>query len=84
MSTGVRTEASGRAVRIATEEHRLEGALAVPHAASGVVVFAHGSGSGRFSPRNQLVARALQGAGLATLLLDLLEPDEARDRRNVK
>lgn len=49
----------------------------------GVVAFAHGSGSGRFSPRNQLVARVLQEAGLATLLLDLLEEEEADDRAKV-
>jgi putative phosphoribosyl transferase len=48
-----------------------------------VVLFAHGSGSGRFSPRNNFVARHLQQNGLATLLLDLLTPDEADDRRKV-
>jgi putative phosphoribosyl transferase len=48
-----------------------------------VVVFAHGSGSGRFSPRNNFVARHLQQNGLATLLLDLLTPEEADDRRKV-
>ena len=48
-----------------------------------MVVFAHGSGSGRFSLRNQYVARVLEEAGLATLLLDLLEEDEANDRSKV-
>jgi putative phosphoribosyl transferase len=48
-----------------------------------VVVFAHGSGSGRFSPRNQFVASELQQAGLATLLIDLLEEKEADDREKV-
>ena len=48
-----------------------------------VIVFAHGSGSGRLSPRNQYVARALQEAGLGTLLIDLLEEDEAGDRAKV-
>jgi putative phosphoribosyl transferase len=48
-----------------------------------VVVFAHGSGSGRFSPRNTFVARHLQQNGLATLLLDLLTEEEADDRRKV-
>jgi putative phosphoribosyl transferase len=48
-----------------------------------VVAFAHGSGSGRFSPRNQFVAGVLQDAGLATLLLDLLEEEEADDREKV-
>jgi putative phosphoribosyl transferase len=61
----------------------LSGILRVPPGAEGVVAFAHGSGSGRFSPRNQFVARVLQEAGLATLLLDLLEEEEADDRRNV-
>jgi dienelactone hydrolase len=57
------------------------GALALPPHARGVVVFAHGSGSGRFSPRNQAVARTLFDAGLGTLLMDLLTPEEeARDR----
>jgi putative phosphoribosyl transferase len=48
-----------------------------------VIAFAHGSGSGRFSPRNQYVARVLQEAGMATLLIDLLEEDEAEDRLKV-
>jgi pimeloyl-ACP methyl ester carboxylesterase len=59
------------------------GSLRLPERPGGVVAFAHGSGSGRFSPRNQQVAAALQDAGLATLLVDLLEEDEAGDRRNV-
>jgi dienelactone hydrolase len=54
----------------------LEGNLAVPVGAEGVVLFAHGSGSGRHSPRNKLVAGVLQRAGLATLLVDLLTPEE--------
>jgi putative phosphoribosyl transferase len=61
----------------------LESTLSVPLQARGVVLFAHGSGSGRHSPRNQHVARVLQQAGLATLLIDLLEKDEASDRRRV-
>ncbi len=56
----------------------LEGDLAIPPAARGIVVFAHGSGSSRFSSRNQFVASQLQQGGLATLLLDLLTPAEAR------
>jgi dienelactone hydrolase len=56
---------------------RLEGDLAVPDGATGLVVFAHGSGSTRHSPRNRLVAEALNEAGLATLLFDLLTPREA-------
>jgi putative phosphoribosyl transferase len=60
----------------------LSGDLEVPPDARGVVVFAHGSGSGRHSPRNRAVASALRRAGLATLLMDLLTPDEeGRDAR---
>lgn len=63
--------------------HRLEGEFGSPSEPRGMVLFAHGSGSGRLSPRNQLVARALQEAGAATLLFDLLEEKEAVERRNV-
>ena len=56
----------------------LEGDLTVPAEAGGIVVFAHGSGSGRFSPRNRAVASALVRAGLATLLMDLLTAEEER------
>jgi hypothetical protein len=58
---------------------RLPGFLAVPEAATGIVVFAHGSGSSRLSPRNQRVAQGINKAGLATLLFDLLHPEEAED-----
>lgn len=61
----------------------LEGLLGLPPQAVGIVVFAHGSGSGRFSPRNNAVAQALQQGGLATVLLDLLMPEEASDRRKI-
>lgn len=61
----------------------LEGVLGLPVPALGMVVFAHGSGSGRFSPRNNFVARHLQQGRVATLLMDLLTPDEAEDRRQV-
>lgn len=57
--------------------------LGIPANARGVVIFAHGSGSGRLSPRNGYVAARLREAGLATLLLDLLTPEEEADRRNV-
>jgi putative phosphoribosyl transferase len=63
--------------------HRLKGLLGVPADADGLVIFAHGSGSGRLSPRNNRVVRALRDAGLATLLLDLLTPAEEGDRANV-
>jgi putative phosphoribosyl transferase len=62
---------------------RLPALLGVPPAAEGLVIFAHGSGSGRLSPRNNRVAAALREAGLATLLLDLLTAEEERDRANV-
>lgn len=62
---------------------RLPAFLSVPAGAGGIVIFAHGSGSSRFSTRNQEVARGLNEAGLATLLLDLLTPEEASDRSNV-
>jgi putative phosphoribosyl transferase len=61
----------------------LEGLLGVPPETTGIVAFAHGSGSSRRSPRNNQVAAALRDAGLATLLFDLLLPDEAANRRNV-
>ena len=54
----------------------LEGELSLPSGAKGLVLFAHGSGSSRHSPRNQFVARTLNEAGLATLLFDLLTPEE--------
>src|SRR6476659_4114488 len=54
----------------------LSGNLTIPENAIGLVLFAHGSGSSRHSPRNQFVARTLNDAGLGTLLFDLLTPDE--------
>jgi putative phosphoribosyl transferase len=68
-----------RAVEVVAGDVRLPGSLSVPANARGVVVFAHGSGSGRLSPRNRAVARALNGVGLATLLLDLLTAHEAAE-----
>ena len=65
-------------VRITTEEVILDGSLCVPEKAAGLVVFAHGSGSSRFSPRNTFVARILRKSGLGTLLFDLLTADEER------
>jgi pimeloyl-ACP methyl ester carboxylesterase len=61
----------------------LAGTLALPARPAGVVLFAHGSGSSRFSPRNRQVAAALEAAGLGTLLFDLLTEAETADRRNV-
>jgi putative phosphoribosyl transferase len=59
----------------------LQGDLVIPAGAPGVVVFAHGSGSSRHSPRNRLVAATLNEAGMGTLLVDLLTPDEERADR---
>ena len=61
----------------------LEGLLGLPQDSKGLVLFAHGSGSGRLSPRNNFVAQALRDDGLATLLFDLLTDEEARNRGNV-
>ena len=62
---------------------QLPGNLRVPTAATTLVIFAHGSGSSRFSPRNMAVADALNAQGMGTLLFDLLTPDEEQDRANV-
>lgn len=61
---------------ISLEDVTLEGAVAIPSGAQGVVIFAHGSGSSRHSPRNNFVAKVLRKEGLATLLLDLLTGEE--------
>ncbi len=66
------------AVEIIAGTVRLAGDLEIPAGAGGVVLFAHGSGSSRFSPRNRAVAETLQRAGLATFLMDLLTPEEER------
>lgn len=63
-------------VRVPAGQAVLEGSLAIPRDSSGIVLFAHGSGSSRHSPRNKYVAEVLQQSGLATLLIDLLTPDE--------
>jgi putative phosphoribosyl transferase len=73
-----------RLVRMSVDEHKqppssnaiLEGNLIIPKGAEGIVIFAHGSGSSRHSPRNQYVAEVLNNAGLATLLTDLLTKEE--------
>lgn len=70
-------------VAVTIEPDGLPGLLGIPAGAQGLVIFAHGSGSGRTSPRNSYVAARLRRAGLATLLIDLLTPEEAEDRRNV-
>lgn len=71
-----------RTVRVRAGDVILEGDVVVPAGSSGIVLFAHGSGSSRHSPRNRYVARVLQSSGLATLLVDLLTPEEeAVDQR---
>src|SRR5437762_7226158 len=65
-----------KAAQIPTERKILRGDLTVPESALGIVLFAHGTGSSRHSPRNRYVAQVLQQAGLATLLMDLLTADE--------
>jgi putative phosphoribosyl transferase len=72
---------ASRPVQIVVRDATLDADLVVPARAIGVVAFAHGSGSSRHSPRNRAVAQTLNGAGIATLLLDLLTPEEeARDQ----
>jgi dienelactone hydrolase len=72
-------------VRVPVGDHVLNGDLGMPAHARGLVLFAHGSGSSRHSPRNQFVSRALEQKGLATLLIDLLTPaEEAVDDRTTQ
>lgn len=70
------TEHFEQAVQIPIDSTRLEGSLAIPGQSKGLVVFAHGSGSSRFSPRNTYVAQILRQAGIGTLLMDLLTEQE--------
>lgn len=65
-----------RSVQIISGQAKLEGDLSIPLGTQGIVLFAHGSGSSRHSPRNKYVANVLQDAGIATLLLDLLTEEE--------
>jgi len=74
-----------RSVQVPIERARLEGNLAIPQQACGIVLFAHGSGSSRHSPRNRFVAEKLREWGLATLLIDLLTlEEEAVDVRTAR
>jgi dienelactone hydrolase len=69
-------------IAIPIDHDQIEGDLHVPAPATGLVIFAHGSGSSRFSSRNRAVARFLEAGGFAVLLLDLLtHEEEARDER---
>ena len=80
------TEKENNSVQVPLANNMLlEGNLSLPENTRGLVLFAHGSGSSRHSPRNQFVARVLQEAGLATLLIDLLmAPEEAEDRSTAR
>ena len=70
-------------VEVDVGPYELKGLLGVPPEPTGLVIFAHGSGSGRLSPRNNQIAAALRDRALATLLIDLLTPAEEHDRANV-
>jgi putative phosphoribosyl transferase len=74
----IKQESQPEELVIETREVTLRAILAIPEKARSIVLFAHGAGSSRHSPRNQFVAQRLQEAGLATLLLDLLTEDEER------
>jgi len=75
----MKVSAAEQLVRIVVDSAQLEGNLSLPQDVSGVVLFAHGSGSSRHSPRNQYVAQALHEGGLGTLLIDLLTATEERE-----
>lgn len=77
------SESSTKSYQIACEKILLPGILTIPSNAESVVVFAHGSGSGRLSKRNQYVAKVLENAGLATFQFDLLNETEAIDKKKV-
>ncbi|MET9437162.1 phosphoribosyltransferase family protein [Streptomyces sp. NPDC006551] len=89
VSHGTAVDPPGRVTPEDTDVHipmgavRVTGRLVVPEGATGIVLFAHGSGSSRHSPRNRAVADTLNRAGLGTLLFDLLDEEEATDRANV-
>jgi pimeloyl-ACP methyl ester carboxylesterase len=75
----MKVSAAEQLVRMVVGSAQLEGNLSLPQDASGVVLFAHGSGSSRHSPRNQYVAQALHEGGMGTLLMDLLTATEERE-----
>ncbi len=70
------TATSGTSIRIRIDEVQLDGMLSLPKGAKGIVIFAHGSGSSRFSPRNNYVAKVIEESGFGTLLFDLLTRQE--------
>jgi len=75
----MKTTADERLVHVAAESVELEGSLCIPETPAGIVLFAHGSGSSRHSPRNRYVAQALREGGLGTLLMDLFTVAEERE-----
>lgn len=77
------TLGAAKTLKIPAGSKYLEGILQIPKTPRGIVLFAHGSGSGRHSERNNFVASVLRVSGIGTLLFDLLTEDEAEDRRNV-
>lgn len=76
MKSTAEQKSEGRLIQVTAGSAILEGNLRIPEAAEGIVLFAHGSGSSRFSPRNRFVAQVLGESGLATLLIDLLTLEE--------
>ena len=74
--TGAQAQAYSLTIPLPSRRAGLAGDLTLPRSARGLVIFAHGSGSSRLSPRNRMVARTLQDAGFGTLLFDLLTPQE--------
>lgn len=72
-----------RSIQLSIPPFDMEGVVDLPPTCRAIVVFAHGSGSSRFSPRNRAVAAGLHAFGLGTLLFDLLSPDEAENRQNI-
>lgn len=78
VSKGRGSYAEERSVLVSADSVKLQGNLTIPKNAKGIVLFAHGSGSSRHSPRNRYVAQVLQKAGLATLLIDLLTEEEEK------
>ena len=83
MVTQSNSEASKKDYEIPCDKTFLPGTLTIPSNAESVVIFAHGSGSGRLSVRNQYVAKVLQNAGLATFQFDLLNETEVLDQQKV-
>lgn len=76
---GITLSITEKLIHIPADNSVIEGALSIPAQSRGLVLFAHGSGSSRHSPRNNFVARILNNNGLATLLMDLLTPEEDRN-----